>query len=187
MIFFCLEASGSATARTGWQPQHLVAETDDGAVLGVGALLSEIPLARRIRVRSPAGPRPTSAPAAATIRSSRSRCRSRRRPAGGCWSPVRQTPTGCAQASRRPDRTLPAARGVLGACHLPPETEWRLLGEHGYLQRTDQQFHWENARLRDLRRFPRGARGAQAQDHPARAARARWHPASGALAHRQRT
>ena len=29
-----LEASGSATARTGWQPQHLLAETDDGAVLG---------------------------------------------------------------------------------------------------------------------------------------------------------
>jgi len=30
-----LEASGSATARTGWQPQHLVAEAADGAVLGV--------------------------------------------------------------------------------------------------------------------------------------------------------
>src|ERR1700704_6409447 len=30
-----LEASGSATARTGWQPQHLVAETEAGAVLGV--------------------------------------------------------------------------------------------------------------------------------------------------------
>src|ERR1041384_7083475 len=29
-----LEASGSATARTGWQPQHLIAETQDGAVLG---------------------------------------------------------------------------------------------------------------------------------------------------------
>src|SRR3954454_18603921 len=29
-----LEVSGSATARAGWQPQHLVAETDDGAVLG---------------------------------------------------------------------------------------------------------------------------------------------------------
>ena len=29
-----LEASGSATARTGWQPQHLLAETADGAVLG---------------------------------------------------------------------------------------------------------------------------------------------------------
>src|SRR5882757_8378364 len=30
-----LEVSGSATARTGWQPQHLVAETEAGAVLGV--------------------------------------------------------------------------------------------------------------------------------------------------------
>src|SRR3954447_13017596 len=29
-----LEASGSATARTGWQPQHLIAETEAGAVLG---------------------------------------------------------------------------------------------------------------------------------------------------------
>ena len=26
-----------------------------------------------------------------------------------------------------------------------PEDEWRLLGELGFLQRTDQQFHWENA------------------------------------------
>ncbi len=26
-----------------------------------------------------------------------------------------------------------------------PEDEWRLLGELGYLQRNDQQFHWENA------------------------------------------
>src|SRR4030081_266565 len=30
-----LEVSGSATARTGWQPQHLVAETEGGAVVGV--------------------------------------------------------------------------------------------------------------------------------------------------------
>src|SRR5262249_44753321 len=30
-----LEASGSAVARAGWQPQHLVAETADGTVLGV--------------------------------------------------------------------------------------------------------------------------------------------------------
>src|SRR6476660_937486 len=29
-----LESSGSATARTGWRPQHLIAETEDGAVLG---------------------------------------------------------------------------------------------------------------------------------------------------------
>src|SRR5437588_9239267 len=30
-----LEASGSAVARAGWQPQHLVVETNDGAVAGV--------------------------------------------------------------------------------------------------------------------------------------------------------
>src|ERR1700719_2308756 len=30
-----LEASKSATARTGWQPQHLVAETADGSIIGV--------------------------------------------------------------------------------------------------------------------------------------------------------
>ena len=30
-----LEASKSATARTGWQPQHLVAETADGTIVGV--------------------------------------------------------------------------------------------------------------------------------------------------------
>src|SRR5262249_7401534 len=30
-----LEASGSAVTRAGWQPQHLIAETADGTVLGV--------------------------------------------------------------------------------------------------------------------------------------------------------
>src|SRR5260370_33951610 len=30
-----LETSKSATARTGWQPQHLVAETADGAIIRV--------------------------------------------------------------------------------------------------------------------------------------------------------
>src|ERR1700750_1926785 len=30
-----LELSGSATARTGWAPQHLVAATDDGNIAGV--------------------------------------------------------------------------------------------------------------------------------------------------------
>src|ERR1700732_668090 len=34
-FLFALEASKSATARTGWQPQHLVAETADGSIIGV--------------------------------------------------------------------------------------------------------------------------------------------------------
>jgi predicted N-acyltransferase len=29
-----LEASGSAAARTGWQPQHLIAESADGTIVG---------------------------------------------------------------------------------------------------------------------------------------------------------
>ena len=46
-----LEASGSATARTGWQPQHLLAETAGRRASRRRALLSEIAFARRIRVR----------------------------------------------------------------------------------------------------------------------------------------
>src|SRR5947209_5600406 len=34
-FLYSLEASGSATARTGWQPQHLLAETTDGSILGL--------------------------------------------------------------------------------------------------------------------------------------------------------
>src|SRR5262249_53709092 len=34
-FFHALEASGSATARTGWQPQHLLAEAADGSIAGV--------------------------------------------------------------------------------------------------------------------------------------------------------
>src|SRR6185295_5047807 len=33
-FLYALEASGSATARAGWQPQHVLAETADGAVVG---------------------------------------------------------------------------------------------------------------------------------------------------------
>src|SRR5882757_5698192 len=34
-FLYALEASGSAIARTGWQPQHLLAEAGDGALVGV--------------------------------------------------------------------------------------------------------------------------------------------------------
>ena len=45
-----LEASGSATARTGWQPAHLVLE-EDGTVAGILPALSEKPLPGRICLR----------------------------------------------------------------------------------------------------------------------------------------
>jgi predicted N-acyltransferase len=34
-----------------------------------------------------------------------------------------------------------------------PETEFQLLGELGYLQRTDQQFHWENRAFANFEEF----------------------------------
>ncbi len=49
-FFSALEASGSACARTGWGPRHLVARLD-GDIAGIVPVLSEIALAGRIRVR----------------------------------------------------------------------------------------------------------------------------------------
>ena len=51
IFFMRWKRSARPRARTGWQPQHLLAEGTDGAVLGRRALLSEIAFARRIRVR----------------------------------------------------------------------------------------------------------------------------------------
>ncbi len=54
---------------------------------------------------------------------------------------------------------------------FPTEAEWDFMGEQGLLQRQDQQYHWHNRRLRDLRRLPGRPVLRPAQDHPARAAR----------------
>ncbi len=98
----------------------------------------------------------------------------------GCWcGPDRK---------RRRRRASALARGLIELCRLADasgvhvtfatEPEFRLLGELGYLQRTDQQFHWENAGYASFRRFSRRACRAQAQDHPPRAARRACKPAS---------
>ena len=125
---FChsLEASGSATARTGWQPQHLLAETADGAIARRRALLSEIAFARRIRVRPRLG---------RGLRARRRRLLSqapgvgavhagdRPAPAG---APRRPTPTRCATALAAGLIELcRSARGLVGPCHLPAEAGMR--------------------------------------------------------------
>ena len=46
-----LEDSGSATARTGWAPQHLSLAGPDGTILGGGAALLPRPFLWRIRLR----------------------------------------------------------------------------------------------------------------------------------------
>ena len=37
--------------------------------------------------------------------------------------------------------------------HWMPETEWTLAAKRGYLQRTDQQFHWANAGFANFEGF----------------------------------
>jgi uncharacterized protein len=139
-----LEASNSATAHTGWQPQHLLVETADGEVIG----------------------------AAPCYLKSHSRGEyvfdwgwaDAYERAGGAYYPKLQvsapfTPaTGPRLLTREeaaPERVRAAlAAGLKELCRLqgassahvtfPTEDEWTLLGECGFLQRTGRQFHWEN-------------------------------------------
>jgi uncharacterized protein len=140
-----LEASGSATARTGWQPQHLVAETETGDVLGV------VPCYLKSHSR---GEYVFDAGWAEAYER-----------AGGSYYPKLQVSVPFTPASGRrllaaPGERADAVREGLAAglielaklrdassVHVTfaPEDEWALLGTHGYLQRNDQQFHWENA------------------------------------------
>src|SRR5256885_1063545 len=140
-----LEASGSAAARTGWQPQHLIAETEDGAVLGV------VPAYLKSHSR---GEYVFDAGWAEAYER-----------AGGSYYPKVQVSVPFTPATGRRLLVPPSenaetvrrglASGLIELTKLrdassvhvtfAPESEWRLLGECGFLQRNDQQFHWENA------------------------------------------
>ena len=141
-FLWALEASGSAVARAGWQPQHLVAETD-GAVLGVAPCY--------LKSHSRGEYVFDHGWAEAYER------------AGGDYYPKLQvavpfTPVpGRRFLARAGDNAVAEAALAAGlveltrmreasSAHLTflTETEWRFLGEQGFLQRTDQQFHWEN-------------------------------------------
>jgi len=139
-----LEASGSATARAGWQPQHLVAETGDGRVVGVApCYLKSHSRGEYVFDHAWADPYER---------------------AGGDYYPKLQvsvpfTPVTGRRLLVRPGPDAEPARtglaaGLVELCRMREassvhltfltEPEWRLLGSHGFLQRTDQQFHWEN-------------------------------------------
>jgi hypothetical protein len=140
-----LEASGSAVARAGWRPQHLVAVTADGTVIGVAPCY--------LKSHSRGEYVFDHAWADAYER------------AGGDYYPKLQvsvpfTPVTGRRLLVRPGPAAAAVRDGLAAglkelCRMRAassvhvtfltEPEWRLLGQQGFLQRTDQQFHWENA------------------------------------------
>jgi len=139
-----LEVSGSATARGGWQPQHLIAEIDGNAV---GVVPCYLKSHSRGEYVFDAGW------AEAYER------------AGGSYYPKVQVSVPFTPATGRrllvaPGDAADIIREGLGkglielarmrdasSVHVTfaPRPEWELLGELGYLKRNDQQFHWENA------------------------------------------
>src|ERR1700738_2282547 len=142
-FFSAVEASGSACARTGWGPRHLLARRD-GAVAGiVPCYLKSHSQGEYVFDRGWAD---------AYER------------AGGRYYPKLQasvpfTPaTGPRLLIRdgvdREQIATALASGLVALCGVTKassvhvtfarEAEWRSLAAHGFLQRTDQQFHWRN-------------------------------------------
>jgi len=140
-----MEASSSVGGRTGWQPRHLLVEGPDGALLGAA------PCYLKAHSR---GEYVFDHGWAEAFEQ-----------AGGDYYPKLQvavpfTPVTGPRLLARPGPHAEAVRGALAgalaeittknglsSAHVTflPESECRLLGARGFLQRTDQQFHWDNA------------------------------------------
>jgi uncharacterized protein len=140
-----LECSGSARARTGWQPMHLLAEAASGE------LIAAVPCYAK-----------THSQGEYVFDHGWADAYER---AGGDYYPKLQvavpfTPASGPRLLVRPGPQSDAARdaiadGLTEVCrrcrassvHVTflSEGEWRYLGARRYLQRTHRQFHWENA------------------------------------------
>ena len=155
-FFSALEESGSACARTGWGPRHLVAKLD-GMIAGiVPCYLKSHSQGEYVFDRGWAD---------AYER------------AGGRYYPKLQASVPFTPATgprllirdgvdqERIGTAL--ASGLVALCDATKassvhvtfarEAEWKFLAEYGFLQRTDQQFHWHNQGYNIVRRFPRHA------------------------------
>lgn len=139
------EQSKSVGGRTGWQPSHLLVEDDTGTLLGCAPCY--VKSHSRGEYVFDAGW------AEAFER------------AGGDYYPKLQlsvpfTPVAGPRLLVRPGPSSGDIFGVLAdaiadittgnnlsSAHVTflPEQDWEALGKRGFLQRTDQQFHWENA------------------------------------------
>ena len=169
-FFAAAEASGSACARTGWGPRHLVARLD-GAIAGiVPCYLKSHSQGEYVFDRGWAD---------AYER------------AGGRYYPKLQasvpfTPaTGPRLLIRdgvdRERIGTALASGLMALCNatnassvhvtFAREAEAKFLAEHGFLQRNDQQFHWHNDGYRTFDDFLDLAQLAPPQGDQARAAR----------------
>ncbi|MFC5325190.1 GNAT family N-acetyltransferase [Bradyrhizobium oligotrophicum] len=142
-FFAALEASGSATMRTGWAPRHLVAKIGDEVLGVVPCYLKSHSQGEYVFDRGWAD---------AYER------------AGGRYYPKLQasvpfTPATGPRLLVRADQDPQVignalAQGLKALCGISQassvhvtfarEAEWELLAAQGFLQRTDQQFHWHN-------------------------------------------
>jgi predicted N-acyltransferase len=139
-----LEESGCATGKTGWLPRHMLLEEASGSVIGaVPAYLKNHSQGEYVFDHGWAD---------AFHR------------AGGDYYPKLQVSVPFTPATGRRFLTGPGinreaglealAAGLVQVCQRSgassvhatflTRAEWKHLGELGYLQRTDQQFHWEN-------------------------------------------
>ena len=143
-FLYSLELSESVRARVGWQPMHLLAEAE-------GSLLGGVPCYVKSHSRG-------------EYVFDRGWAEAYER-AGGSYYPKLQvsvpfTPATGRRLLVRPGPKAKATRATLAralvdicrrsnasSVHVTysTEPEWQLLGAHGFLKRTHQQFHWENA------------------------------------------
>jgi predicted N-acyltransferase len=139
-----LERSASVGARAGWQPRHLLAEDAKGTLWGAAPCYAK-----------------THSQGEYVFDQGWAEAFER---AGGDYYPKLQiavpfTPVTGPRLLVRPGPLADEVHGALAdalteittasdlsSAHVTflTETEWRVLGERGYLQRTDQQFHWFN-------------------------------------------
>ena len=142
-FFSALEASGSAAPRTGWGPRHLLAKIDDRIAGIVPCYLKSHSQGEYVFDRGWAD---------AYER------------AGGRYYPKLQASVPFTPATgprlliredvNRDEIASALASGLIAltgvskasSAHVTfaREEEWKLLAGHGFLQRTDQQFHWQN-------------------------------------------
>jgi uncharacterized protein len=143
-FFAALEASGSAVARTGWGPRHLIAKLDGEIVGIVPCYLKSHSQGEYVFDRGWAD---------AYER------------AGGRYYPKLQVSVPFTPATgprlllrngvHREQIRSALAHGLMALCDateassvhvtFASEAEAKFLGKHDFLQRTDQQFHWHNA------------------------------------------
>jgi uncharacterized protein len=147
-----LEASGSATAETGWLPQHAALADETGRLLGVAP----------VYVKSHSYGEYVFDHGWA---SGYERAGGRYYPKLLCAVPF--TPVTGRRLLLRPDAPPDAASALIAGMmelarrhkisslhvNFPSEPEWQALGRAGFLQRVAQQFHWENDGYRSFEHF----------------------------------